>query len=233
MPLWGNTDAANSKPILPELREVREIVTLTTANVTTTGSNTIIFQLANGAVSLSGWSNTGAIPASVVPGMYVYTLDANNALSRFVDASIVDPNDVSFYKSNNTVKSVDSANATVRFANNTVAVLASGQSVYFANAVPYTAGRSALGPRANGFSDVILVTPTRAANTKGTTNAGGSDTSNTIIGNVNSGWVKFTRKINSDGTVRFLKETLIALANPVASNVSSGNTSSNAIFGGL
>jgi hypothetical protein len=51
--------------------------------------------------------------------------------------------------------------------------------------------------------------------------------------NVNTGWNRIIQKINNDGTVRFLKETLVVLANPTASNVSSANTSSNAIYGGL
>ena len=71
------------------------------------------------------------------------------------------------------------------------------------------------------------------ANTQGTTYGGGSTVANTIIGNTNAGWNRITRKINNDGTVRFLKETLVALANPVAANTSSANTSANAIFGGL
>ena len=232
MPLWGNVDTANSKPIMPELREVREVISLTTANNTTSGAGNIMFRLANGAIPISGIANS--IPASIVPGMFVYTLDANNALSTFVDKSIIDPNDVDFYKGNNTVKSVDSLNSYVSFANNTSAVLANGSIVYFANTVPYVASRTgSLGPRANAFSDVILVTPGRLANTKGTTLGGGSDTTNTQLGGVTTGWVKFTRKINNDGTFRLMKETLIALASPVASNSASGNTSSNAIFGGL
>ena len=55
----------------------------------------------------------------------------------------------------------------------------------------------------------------------------------TKIGNMNVGWNYVQKKTNNDGTVRYLKETLVALASPVASNVSSANTSSNSIFGGL
>jgi hypothetical protein len=71
------------------------------------------------------------------------------------------------------------------------------------------------------------------ANTQGTTYAAGSTVANTKLGNVNAGWNRITRKINNDGTIRFLKETLVALANPVASNTQSANTSANAIYGGL
>jgi hypothetical protein len=71
------------------------------------------------------------------------------------------------------------------------------------------------------------------ANTSGTTGRGGSTVANTLLGSVNQGWNRITRKINSDGTIRFLKETLVCLAAPVASNVSSANTSANSIYGGV
>jgi hypothetical protein len=221
MPLWSNTDSQNSKPIISQTREVREVYVLTTQNVTVSGANTITFQKIGGA-------NT--IPTAIQSGTYVYTIDdANNSISMFYDKSIIDQNDVAFLKSNNTVKSIDSANSVVSLANNLVAVLKTGSNVYFANSVPYASGKPVEYTYSN---DVILVTPTRLANTKGVTGST-SDTSNTVLGNLNAGWNRITRKINSDGTVRFLKETLVALANPVASNVSSGNTSSNAIFSGV
>jgi hypothetical protein len=74
------------------------------------------------------------------------------------------------------------------------------------------------------------------ANTQGVTAplaGGGSNVANTKLGSVNQGWNRITRKINSDGTIRFLKETLVALAAPVASNTSSANTSANSIYGGV
>jgi hypothetical protein len=71
------------------------------------------------------------------------------------------------------------------------------------------------------------------ANTLGTANSQGSSVSNTFLGSVNQGWNLITKKINSDGTIRFLKETLVCLANATASNTSSANTSANAIYGGL
>ena len=45
------------------------------------------------------------------------------------------------------------------------------------------------------------------------------------VGSMNSGWNRIQKKVNSDGTVRYLKETLVALANPTAANTNSGNTS--------
>ena len=217
MPSWGNTDAANSLPLFPSLRDVRPVTNLVTANATITGNTTVVF--------------TTAVPASVTAGLYVYAAkDANNALSVLAkDGSIIDQDDIDFYRSNNTVAAVtDAANGVVRFTNGVTGTLSAGLTVYFGTGIP--SANVQYPPRSN---DVILITATRIANTEGTTYGAGSTVANTLIGSVNAGWNRITRKINNDGTIRFLKETLVALANPVASNTSSANTSANAIFGGL
>lgn len=218
MPLWGNTDAANSIPLFSQLRTVREVVTATTANTTLAG-NTIVF-------------TSNANFSSIQTGNYVYAIDAvnglTNATSRMAkDLSIVDQNDIDFYASNNTVTIVDPANNIVKFANPIIGLLSTGSTVWFANAINH--GTATL----ENVNDVILVTPTRLANTQGTTGAAGSTVANTQLGNMSVGWNRIVRKINNDGTIRFLKETLVALANPVAANTQSANTSANAIFGGL
>ena len=206
MALWGNNDSANSKPLLPVERQVREVTILTTQGITATG-NTIIFQPIGGANSLPG----------VAVGTYVYSLDANNAVARLPDGSIIDQNDTAYLKSNNTVKSVDAANSKVVLTNNVMAILAANSQVYFANAIAFHSNTQAN----TYYADTILVTPTRLAN-------------NLVnVGNMNIGWNHIQFKTNNDGTKRFLHETLIALANPTASNTSSGNTSSNGIFSGV
>jgi hypothetical protein len=215
MPVWGNTDAANSKPLFPSMREVRAVAQLTTANLTAAGANTITF-------------TSNATFSSLSAGLYAYSLDANNALARFFDTSIVDQDDVDFYRANNSIRSIDTGNTRITFANNTVAILAASQTIYFGTAINHGANA-----QAQFANDTILVTGTRMANTSGTSGAGGSTVANTKLGSINQGWNRITRKINSDGTVRFLKETLVALASPVASNTSSANTSANAIFGGV
>lgn len=218
MPLWGNTDAANSKPHFGFLREVAPVTSLVTANATTAG-NTIVF-------------TSNADFALLAAGMFVYSSDANNAVSRSLkDGSLFDSNEAAFWKSNNTITQIDTANTRIRLLNNVTATLATSSTVWVGNNISYNAN-SALGG-IGAANDVILVTATRMANTQGTTYGGGSTVANTKLGNVNAGWNRITRKINNDGTVRFLKETLVALANPVASNTSSANTSANAIFGGL
>jgi hypothetical protein len=71
--------------------------------------------------------------------------------------------------------------------------------------------------------DTILVTPTRAANSTYPANTG----------NFCTGWVHIQKKTNNDGTVRYLKETLVALASPAASNTASGNTSFGQFVSGV
>jgi len=211
MSLWGNTDQANSKPLFPLLREVVQVNTLVTANATTSGNSTIIF--------------TGNSTGAVAVGQYAYTLDAN--LSRFSDGTFLGQNDIAYYKSNNTVAAVDSANGKIRFSNTTIGIIPSGATVWFGNTITKNVYE------ANNYLDTILVTAGRIANTQGTTFGGGSNVSNTQIGSINIGWNLIKFKVNNDGTKRFLKETLVSLAGPRASNVSSANTSSNAVFGGL
>lgn len=214
MALWGNTDTANNKPHFSLAREVTPVTTLVTANATTAG-NTIVVT-----------SNTNF--SLISAGMYVYSADANNSVALSAkDLSIIDGNEASFWRSNNTITVVDAANTRIRLANPVMGTLASGQNVYIGTGIAYRTTAT------NFANDTILVTATRMANTQGTTGGGGSTVANTRLGNVNAGWNKITRKINNDGTVRFLKETLVALANPTAANTQSANTSANGIFGGV
>lgn len=211
MSLWGNNDSANSKPLLPVERQVRPVATLVTANATTAG-NTIVFTTA---------------PSVGLVGSYVFTdrsSDTAQGVSRFWDTSLVDSNDVAFLKANNTVRSVDVANNLIRLANNVIATLAISKTVYFANAIVQTTGAAAAN---TFFDDTILVTPSRMAN-------------NTVaLGNMNSGWNHIRKKVNNNndiggtGATRYIKETLVAMAAPVASNTASGNTSFGQMFTGI
>jgi hypothetical protein len=212
--MWGNKDFANNKPHFPELREVVPVTSFLTANATTAG-NTIV------ATSNANFSLLAA-------GMYVYS-DGSTLSRSAKDLSIIDANEASFWRSNNTIVSIDAANSIIRVLNNVSGTVASGARVHVGQKLAYHTGTTAV----NAANDTILVTASRMANTQGTTNAGGSTVANTRLGNVNAGWNRITRKINNDGTIRFLKETLVALADPVAANVSSANTSANAIYGGL
>ena len=214
MPLWSNDDAFNDKPLFPVERQVRpapnannnnspiQLTVLSTVIASGPGNNSVTFVGVNSAVN-----------AGITAGMYVYDTSGYNTVSYIGD----DPgtfNHIDFFTSNNTVLSV-SGNV-VTLSANVLANVIAGNVIAFGTAINYgqTAG-------ANTYNqDTILITPTRLANVLvGSAN----------VGNMVPGWVHIQKKVNNDGTVRYLKETLVALASPVASNTSSGNTS----FGGF
>ena len=212
MPLWGNTDAANSEPIWPELREVVKIAELVTANATTAGK-AIKFTAAANTITAA---NTG-----IGVGTYVYSAEVANSVSRGLDGSIIN-NEITFFRSNNTVASVDVANSVIVLANNFVGTaIANGAIVYFGNVMLQTALT-----QANTYGrDTILVTDSRLAN---------ANTTLANVGSVSTGWVHVYKKTNADGTIRFLKETLVCLSNAAASNAQSANTATGGqIFSGV
>ena len=146
---------------------------------------------------------TGTIPG-VVAGQYGYA--ANLSSNGYAG----------FFAGNNTVASV-TGNVVV-FANNTTGTIPSGATVEFDTAIAYNTNKPV---EVTYNQDTVLITATRAANT--------------LInsGNYSAGWVHIQKKTNNDGTIRYLKETLVALANGTASNTSSGNTSWGGAVSGL
>jgi len=209
MPSWGNTDAEADKPKFSRARLVRKALQTTSANTGVLGG------VAGGNTVIRVADVTG-----ITVGQFVY----DDGVKLSTSGENV------FFRSNNTVLAISGANVVLTSA--VTALILNGAPIYFANTITYTT-TGAANTVANVFSDTILVTPGRMANTQGTTYGGGSTVANTKIGNLNAGWNLIQRKINNDGTVRFLKETLVALSNVVNSNTSSANTSANAIFGGL
>ena len=209
MPSWGNTDAEASEPKFPRARLVRKALQTTSANTGVLGG------VAGGNTVIRVADVTG-----ITVGQFVY----DDGVKLSTSGENV------FFRSNNTVLAVSGANVVLTSA--VTALILNGAPIYFANTITYTT-TGAANTVANVFSDTILVSPGRMANTQGTTYGSGSTVANTRIGSTNQGWNLIQRKINNDGTVRFLKETLVALSNVVNSNTSSANTSANAIFGGL
>jgi hypothetical protein len=194
MSSWGNIDTVNSEPQWPKLREVREVAFLTTANSTSSGATTIIF---NG-VGANTAANLG-----ITAGMYA---TATNLSA---------PTDPGFFKSNVRVTTVTTN--VVTFSAATFGSIAANSTVQFDSLIPYT-----FGEEANTYAaDTILVTATRIVN------------ANIIIANTGTGWTHVYRTTNNDGTVRYRKEILVALANATASNTFSGNTSQNTIYRGV
>jgi len=125
------------------------------------------------------------------------------------------------FRSNNTVLGISGNNVT--FASNTFGTIPANTVVEFDYLLPWKPNTIS-----NTYnSNTILVTNSRAANIVSNTGTIAN------LGSVSSGWVRFQKKTNSDGTVRYLRETLVALANSVASNTNSGNTSFGQVVAGL
>lgn len=200
---WGNTDAGATKPRFLVERQVREVKQLITANSTVAGANLITFIYNDGAGN--NVANVG-----IVVGQYVYSTNlASGGLSGF-------------FSSNNTVKSISGNNVT--FTNNTFGIVNAGATVGFDLSINYSTVNNPNSVLANTFSDTILVTASRMANV---------NTSITSNGSFNTGWNHVYKKTNSDGTVRYLRETLVCLANATATTTASGNTHDGQIFRGL
>ena len=215
MPTWGNTDAANQKPKFDLERTTREVLQFIVRTGNTAGNNIIQVAYTDG-----GQNNVANIGVAV--NQYVYFMN-----SGFANPGGTAGNGYPGFFASNTQVSAISGN-TITLGTNLFNNVAAGYGVEFDSKVVWPTG-----PASTYNQDTILVTPSRLANTKGTTGGAGSTVANTQLGGVVPGWNLIQRKINNDGTVRFLKECLVALANPVAANTSSANTSANAIFGGL
>ena len=173
-----------------------------------------IYQYVTANTTASGANTivfTGTIPG-VVAGQYVYA------------ANLSGNGTAGFFTSNNTVASV--TGNVVTLTNNTFGTVGAGVVVEFDNAIVYNPNKTA---SANYNSDTIMVTSTRAE----VNGVGPGSNSAYTMGNQNVGWNRIVKKTNNDGTVRYLKETLVALASPTAANTQSANTSANAIFGGV
>ena len=222
MPMWSNDDGLNDKPFFPAERQVRPSPNANNNNspISLTVATTVIAS-GPGNSSITFVGANSAMNAGVSAGMYVYDTSLYNSVSYMGD----DPgtvNHIDFFFSNNTVLSVTSGNVVTLAANVLTNVLA-GNVIAFGTAINYglTAG-------ANTYNqDTILVTPTRIANN--TTGAGAVAN----VGSLNSGWVRFRKKTNNDGTVRYMNECLVALANTSASNTASGNTSFGRVLPGV
>lgn len=203
MPSWNINDASNSKPKWDVERQTREVYVLTTANTTNSGVTSIVFSYNDGAQN--NVANVG-----IVVGAYAYATNLSSGGTA------------GFFKSNNTVASI-SGNV-VTFTKNTFGSIPATTTVEFDKSIAYNSNKTV---EYTYNQDTILVTNTRLAN--GNTSVFASN----VVSGVNPGWVHFQQKVNNDGTVRLLHETLVALANGQAANTNSANTSFSQLFTGL
>jgi len=207
MPTWGNTDVANAKPKFDVERQTREVIQLALfASANTTANGTTTIQLAYNDGAGNNVANIG-----VAAGQYVYVAGQGTSTSGVSGNGYP-----GFFASNNTVVSV--SGNTVTLSANITSNIAVGTTIEFDKAIAYNTNKTV---EVTYNQDTVLITATRAANT--------------LInsGNYSAGWVHIQKKTNNDGTIRYLKETLVALANGTASNTSSGNTSWGGAVSGL
>ena len=223
MPTWGNTDAVNAKPKFDVERQTREVVQLglfVSANTTANGTNTI--QLSYNDGNQNNVANIG-----VSTGQYIYV-----AGQGITTTGVSGNGYPGFFASNTTVSAI--SGNTITLGTNLFGVVNTGWGVEFDKGIVYNPNKTV---ETTYNRDTILVTATRlnnvyATGTDAQANVGpGIYTAN--VGNITQGWVHIQKKTNNDGTVRYLKETLVALANPVASNTASGNTSFGTFLTGV
>lgn len=115
------------------------------------------------------------------------------------------------------ISSYDVANGTITLSANTTANVIVGDVLTVGNNIVYHTNTY----ERTMNSDTILVTASRMANNL------------VAINKTGAGWVHIRKKVNNDGTIRYISETLVALANATASNTSSGNTSNTSVFSGI
>jgi hypothetical protein len=205
MPTWGNTDNHNQKPKWDREREVRQTVTATTANTTAIGNTVVTLTVYDGGPNSA--ANVG-----ITAGQYVYfvTGTAGNGYPGY-------------FASNTQVASVSGNNVVLTSASfNTTPA---GATATFDTAITYNTNKTYDTTYNN---DTVLVTPTRLANAVYAGVANGTNQFN--LGSVpHAGWVR-TRTFTGGRAGRVQTEVLVALANPVAANTLSGNTSNSGTY---
>jgi hypothetical protein len=145
--------------------------------------------------------------------MYITTPGSGN---RGVTSNTGVSGEPGFFVSNVAVVSV-TGNVVVLSAA-TRGIISPGTTLEFDTAILYPANTVA-----NTYNqDTILVTPTRLAN-------------NTVnLSKTSTGWMYVLKTTNGgDGAVRYRSEVLVSLANTLATNTASGNTSTGRIFSGV
>jgi hypothetical protein len=198
MSLMGNTDAHSAKPKFNYEREVENGIKLPIFAGNTAGNNVITLSYLDG-----GANNVANLGVTV--GSYVYFWAGGNYAANGGQNGNGVPG---FYASNTKVQTI--SGNTVTLGTNLFGTVDSTFVAEFDPAIAYNANKVV---ETTYNQDTILITPTRFANT------------NVNVVPAHTGWNHIQKKVNADGTVRYISETLAVLANPVASNLASGNTS--------
>jgi len=222
MSSWGNTDKLEDKPHWVAERTMRP--SLDTANA---GGTSLVYSANITTLAVTG---AGAGVAANANTLYFQTtagIKAGMSVTQVTPGGVQTSNlafnsgEGGFFLGNVTVATVTQGTITLNPAPGQGFALKGNVSVgdafIFGNTIPYATKKY----ESTLWKDTILVTGTREAN-------------NTVaVTHGNQGWVQIRKKINSDGTVRYLSETLVALGNPTASNTTSGQTSNTNVYTGV
>lgn len=189
-------------------REVRQAVTATTANTTNIGNTVVTLTVYDGGPSSA--ANLGIVAGQSV---YFVTGTAGNGYPGF-------------FASNTQVSSVSGNN--VVLTNASFNTTPAGAVVTFDKSIVYNSNKTY---EVNYNNNTVLVTPTRLANA---IFAGSSQYSNTALSTSGAaaahiGWVNVVTGTGGRAG-RVQTEVLVALANPVAANTLSGNTSNSLTY---
>jgi len=206
MPAWGNTDNHNQKPKFDAEREVRQVVSLSTANTTTAGNTVVTLVYNDGAQN--NVANVG-----VAIGQYVY-----------FSTGLAGNGTPGFFASNNTVAAINGNNVTLTVG--TFNTTAPGTVIGFDKGITYNSNKTS---EVNYNADTVLVTPTRLANAVFSGTYLSANLANSGGAAAHTGWVKTTTGTGGRAG-RVQTEVLVALANPVAANTLSGNTSNSGTY---
>jgi hypothetical protein len=195
---WNKTDTPQTPGNFghPEWPHERQTRTVTTL---TTANSTVA-----GATSIKYTLAANVATVGVTGGMYV------NMVSGALVANLSSNGTQGLFFSNVTTTAVAAGNL-VTMSSGTTGIIPSGSVIAFDAAIVRPSGEVS----ATYFADTVLATDSRitAANSK------------IGLGGVNTGWVHVRKKTNSDGSIRYLRETLVCLTDSSSVNTAGGNTS--------
>lgn len=194
---WNNTDTPATPGNFGHPEWPYERQTRTVATLTTANLTVA------GATSIKFTLASNVDTVGVTGGMYV------NLVSGASLANLSSNGTQGYFFSNVTTTAVAAGNL-VTMSSATTGNIAAGSVIAFDAAIVRPAGEVS----ATYFADTVLATDSRltAANNK-------------IGGNPSAGWVHVRKKTNSDGSVRYLRETLVCLTDASSTNTAGGNTS--------
>jgi hypothetical protein len=195
---WNKTDTPQTPGNFghPEWPYERQTRTVTTL---TTANLTVA-----GATSIKYTLAANVATVGVTGGMYVNMVTGANT------ANLSSNGTQGFFFSNVTTTAVAAGNL-VTMSSGTTGNIPAGSVISFDAVIVRPSGEVS----ATYFADTVLATDSRitAANSK------------IGLGGVNTGWVHVRKKTNSDGSIRYLRETLVCLTDSSSVNTAGGNTS--------